>query len=605
MRLSEHYLNLLEKLSYSEVMVPQRVYINQISDHLFCTKRHAKHILKQLVEKQWVTWEVTPGRGNVSTLTFLLTADEIKVEIAKQLVLEGNYKKALQQMELVETQHKVVFHEWLNRQVGFTIETINQKELDVLRYPFYKCITNLDPANLFSRHDAHIVNQIFDTLLKYNPATQELKANLAFHWESMEQGKVWCFHLRKGVMFHNGRELTAEDVVYTFNRLRTMNQPHQDYTIYEMIQKIEIINKTVIQFVLDEANVLFPYYVAQYQTSILPNELFTKDPNAFLTSPIGTGPFKIAKHDDSSLILDAFNAYFGYRPHLDRIEIITLPELYPNQNELINHRFNLGDNKQKENWQKINRVEEGACYFTFNLNKKGIQQNADFRASLVHALNVKEIANDLEVESYKPAYSFFTSISETVKYDTFNPKLAQKLLKLSGYDGELINIYATQLRPGANHEEEALWLQSQWNRIGVKTEVKVIAIEELSNPCILQQAHIVVAGVSLSENVTLSLMKSYQIPTAFIVNMVGTEMGDVIEEKLNFLKRNEKSNRHLEILFEIENVLKNHYMLTFLHHRSHCVYVNVGSSLEGVEMTNYGRINYQKLWFNAVNSSEK
>lgn len=597
MKLSDHYLRLIEEISKKQVQISHKVTIQQISELLCFTQRHTKHILKQLAEKNWIKWDVSSGRGNKSSLTFLITQEELKVEIAKFFVEKGHYQKALDEIEMVNTNHKMEFHNWLNKQLGFSTEKRNDTELDILRYPFYKCIKNLDPAHVISRHDGHIVSHIFDTLVKFDSKENVLIPHLASHWETNDRGKTWTFYLRKGIRFHHGRELTAEDVQHTINRLQTLDEPYQDANVFKTITTVKVLRKTVVQFVLNEENYLFPYYLSHYQTNIIPLEIIHDDTKNFSTYPIGSGPFKIVKHDDTMLVLEAFDLYFKHRPHLDRVEILTLPNLYPNQNELINHWFNLGSPDQKENWQKINKTEEGASYLTLNLNKEGLLQKKTFREALSKALDIKNIANDLGHASYFPAYSFLTSESEKLDEDIYDLEKAVELLRETGYNGEVLQIFSTQLRPGANLEEEAQWIQKQWKRIGVNSEVKIIPIEELAKDQILKKADVIIAGIALSENTLLSLMKTYQTSTAFISNMVGPILLRDIQETLRQVQSQKLSQNLLDAFMNLECKLKDEYALFFLHHRSHSVFVNVGSSLEGVELSSYGRIDYRKLWF--------
>lgn len=597
MKLAEHYLHLYTRLSQSSPLKPIQTNIREITNIVCCTKRHTKYLLKQLNEKRWIKWDVSPGRGKISTLTFLLNDDELQLEIAKKLVQEEKYQKALEQLETVNTEYKEQFHQWLSGQLGYKIETRNHKELDVLRYPFYKAIKHLDPVSAFSRHEVHIINHIFDTLLKYNADEHRLEPHMAHAWEASDDGEVWTFYLKKGVKFHHGREVTADDVKQTIDRIISMKEAHRDFQMFNVVKEIIVLRRTVIQFVLTDRNYLFPHFLCNHLTSIIPIEIWQKDPHGFSQHPIGTGPFKMIKHDDTMMVLESFDDYFLSRPQLDRVEILTLPELYPKQNQLINYWYNLGHHEQKENWHKIERMEQGASYLTFNLFKDGITRDKIFRKSLSLALNTNRIHEDLGFSNYSPAYSLVPGKRKSSNKHTYNLEKAKKLLEESSYQGETINLFSTQLRPGANHEVEAHWIQKQWKRVGLNCEVQVIPIEELARPTVLQKADVVIAGVALSENTILSLVKTYQLSTAFINNMVGSHLAQIIEEKMSHLKIEKAPHKQLEVFIELEDLLRSHYSIVFIRHRTHSVNVNLGSSLEGVNLNSNGRVSYKDLWY--------
>jgi SgrR family transcriptional regulator len=599
MKLFEHYLHLQSTLSdqeeYTEVQVSFKITIEEIADVLCCTKRHAKFIIKQFLDMKWITWEVVRGRGKRSTLTFLRSKDDVIREQAKELVKQGKYHQAFEQLGSVSTPIKEEFHDWLHGQLGVMIERKNKKEIDVLRYPFFNALKSLDPAMTLSRHEGHLVEHLFDTLLRFDTEKEELQPHIAHYWEAQEGGRIWTFFLRKGVTFHHGREMTAEDVLQSIQRLKKMTEPHHDSWMFTSIKEMEIIRSTVVQFTLQEPDYLFPYYLCHSQASIIPIEIWGNDPELFSKKPIGTGPFKLVQHDNTMVVLEAYEPYFNGRAHLDRIEMLTLPELYPNNNQQIFYWLTKGDQEQK--WDKIDQVAQGASYISFNLNKAGPQQHLSFRKAIALALDLELMARELVQQKLSPAYSLLPVRSAAYQKKTYDPDKAKQLLQESGYIGDPITIYATELRKGADHKAEVYWIQAQLKKIGVRSHVEVLPIEDIAHPAILQQAHIVLSGVGLSQNTILSLMKTFQAPTAFIKNMVGEDWVNIIDTKMKEVKEERDRDKQMKILVELEEQLYQAYAIYFIRHRTYSVNVSQTSSLEGVSMNWSGRINYKDVWF--------
>jgi SgrR family transcriptional regulator len=596
MKLAEHYLHLHSKLETSKEYPSFLITIQEIADILCYTKRHAKNIVKSLDEHKWVSWDIVSGRGKRSRLTFLLSRDEVTKEVAKELVRQGKYHQALEQLSSVSPIIKERFHYWLQGQLGFRVELKDEKEIDVLRYPFYKAIISLDPARAQSRHEGHLVEHLFDTLLKYNGETGGVDPHLAHYWEECDGGRIWTFYLRKGVKFHHGREMTAHDVLETIQRLKSLEAPHLNAWMFNDIKEIKVVRSTTVQFILTKPNFLFPHYLCHSQTSIIPIEKWQEDEDQFSVQPVGTGPFKVVTHNDTMIVLEVYENYFKERAYLDRIEILSLPELSPKNKELINHWSSSESEKEKQEWHKVKQLEQGASYVSFNLMKEGVQQKVGFRKAISLAFDLDLMIVELG-QDYIPAYSFLSEQSATKGKKDFNSVLSKQLLKEVGYNGETINIYASELRKGADHSPEARWIQQQCEKIGVSTLIEVVPFSKLTQPETLKKADIIVSGVLLNQNLVLSLMRMFQTSIAFIYNMVGSQLAMEIERKLELVKQEKDRQEQLKILMELEEILRQNYTIIFLHHRYHSVNVNHNSSLEGVSLSELGRINYKDVWF--------
>jgi ABC-type transport system substrate-binding protein len=82
-------------------------------------------------------------------------------------------------------------------------------------------VATLDPAIGYDWQNWSMIKSLFDGLMDYVPGTTELRPGLAESYEISEDGMTFTFHLRSGVKFHNGREMTADDVKYSLDRVTT------------------------------------------------------------------------------------------------------------------------------------------------------------------------------------------------------------------------------------------------------------------------------------------------------------------------------------------------------------------------------------------------
>src|SRR6056297_2665002 len=116
-----------------------------------------------------------------------------------------------------------------------------------------------------------------------------LRPELAESYEGLDGGKSWAFTLRQGVEFHDGKTMTADDVIASVNYHRGENATSAAKGVLAGITDIRKDGDNVVIFELDSANADFPYLISDYHVLILPSEDGAIDPN----SGIGSGAYII------------------------------------------------------------------------------------------------------------------------------------------------------------------------------------------------------------------------------------------------------------------------------------------------------------------------
>jgi len=185
--------------------------------------------------------------------------------------------------------------------------------------------TNLYPNNRMGdaktgRHPYYLLDintrSAFNGLAYVN-SKLEVEPELATAWEPDKDLKVWDITLREGVKFHNGRDMSADDVISSFLF-------HQEKTSFaKQIVKIEKTGPFKVRMHLDAPNSEFPFILGEYQLMVMPAE-----PIATIgLSGIGTGPFRIVELDPKRrLIMERHEQYWrkGF-PYVDRLEVASTP----------------------------------------------------------------------------------------------------------------------------------------------------------------------------------------------------------------------------------------------------------------------------------------
>ena len=187
--------------------------------------------------------------------------------------------------------------------------------------------TNRDPAFASARADILINQQVYDWLVEVGDNSQ-LLPGLATAWDSTD-GKTWTFTLRSDVKFSNGTPFTADDVVYTFNRLRDAKVGSPLVSLLANVTAVTAVDSTHVQFTLKNANPEFPSDTADYHAAIL-----SKAVTEPATQWIGTGAFTIASYAaEDRAVLKKNPTYWNkdakgqQLPYLDEVDFIFSPDL--------------------------------------------------------------------------------------------------------------------------------------------------------------------------------------------------------------------------------------------------------------------------------------
>jgi oligopeptide transport system substrate-binding protein len=207
------------------------------------------------------------------------------------------------------------------------------------RRPLADDPSSLDPAMIVDQYGVAVGNQIFDGLVAFDAYLNVVPA-LAQSWAASRDGLVWTFHLRKGVQFHNGREMSAEDVVFSLSRLLdpavgSRNSPLLDKVkgaaefrvgTTKVLEGIKAIDRYTVEITLSEPFVPFISILGMAHTSIVPRDEVDRLGSDFGTAPVGTGPFRFLRWvRGQEILLETNKHYFEGRPTLDHVRFVIFP----------------------------------------------------------------------------------------------------------------------------------------------------------------------------------------------------------------------------------------------------------------------------------------
>lgn len=337
------------------------------------------------------------------------------------------------------------------------------------RRPLSNNPSTLDPALIADTYGFTVAQQLFDGLVQYDGSLTIIPA-IAQSWKGSRNGLSWTFQLRKGVKFHNGREVTTEDVVYSFTRILDPKTNSKAAEMFlkikgakefvegrtQTVQGLRATDRYTIHIELLEASAPFVANLAIGYAKIVPREVVEALGPAFGDHPAGTGPFRFSRwKKDEEIILEANRDYYGGRPYLDRLEYRIFPG---QQTDVMLKQFELGgledtfipsteiDRFQGNNkYQFVRRPTLGVRFLGFNTTH-GPLANRLVRQAFILAVDRERVAQDINKNRFKAAQGILPP--GTYGFDPqfhpypYDPERAKALLAKAGYpDGKGLPVF--------------------------------------------------------------------------------------------------------------------------------------------------------------------
>jgi peptide/nickel transport system substrate-binding protein len=341
------------------------------------------------------------------------------------------------------------------------------------------------------------------------------RPELATEWRRIDD-KTVELKLRQGVKFHNGAELTAEDVAFSFSKERMFadTQPSAGKTIYinetnpirnqgkdlppevpatarrywPALQGIEIVDKYTVRFVNGSPDVTMEGRLSTVASAIASRRGW-EDAKSYLDwarAPITTGPYRVADFKpDTYLIYVAHDDYWGGRPPLKQIRFVEVPEVASRINGLLSGEYQFACDIPPD---QISGIEKNAAFevqggtipnHRETVFDKNHPQLVDprVRRAFTHAIDRQAIVDSLwSGRTVVPAglqWDFYGDMF--VKGWTvpeYNPDMARQLLKEANYKGDAIP-YRLLDNYYTNQTATAQILVEMWNQVGLNVEIAI------------------------------------------------------------------------------------------------------------------------------------
>ena len=351
--------------------------------------------------------------------------------------------------------------------------------------------------------NADMVQLVYSGLFSYDERGR-IRENLAERYELVEEGKKYIVSLRRGVKWHDGRDFSADDVLFT---VRTLQDPAYKSPLRANWQGVEVSKEDEYRVVFSLKKAYFDF-LENLTVGILPKHVWEGiAPEKFALTdinlnPIGTGPFRVEgfKKDSNGVILSyelrSFQDYFEGAPFIQKLVLY----FYRSEDELLsayNRREVLGmSNVSSGRLSAVSEKKDVTVreliqprVFAVFLNEKKNVPLADerVRKALAFATDreaiVRQVLHGFGTQSFSlfsPIMNAYSSAGEAYQ---FRPDEAEKVLEEAGWK---VNSDGVREKNGVRLEfeistpnwseivETAHLLSEQWNRVGAHVSVRVL-----------------------------------------------------------------------------------------------------------------------------------
>lgn len=341
---------------------------------------------------------------------------------------------------------------------------------------------SLDPHAVNDVASSNVMTQIYGTLVQMDDKG-ELVPMLAESYKQIDD-LTYEFKLRKGVKFHNGEEMKASDVKFSFTRAAKA-APIAHIMGDIDTESFKMPDDYTISFKIKHPCTGFLPSLVHTGGSILSEKAVTSAGDKYAMNPVGTGPFKFVSWTKGDRVeLEKFNDFYGDKPKFNKMTIRVIPEPTNRTIELesggVDLAYEISSNDIKriqdnEKLQLLRVVDNSTQYLGFNNQKKPFN-DIKVRQAVSYAINTKSVVETVWKGVGKVAVG---PIGPNVKYSDkslqaheYNVQKAKELLKEAG----LPNGFKTTIWTNEKKERVDMTtiMQSQLKEVGIDAEIKIL-----------------------------------------------------------------------------------------------------------------------------------
>ena len=358
----------------------------------------------------------------------------------------------------------------------------------------------LNPVIANDSASGTINDQIFNGLVKYDKDIK-LIGDLAERWDVSPDGRTITFHLRRGVEWHDGAPFTAEDCLFTYQKLMDPKVATPYSSSYMDVAKANVVDKFTFRVTYKEP---FSPALESWSMGVIPKHLLDgKDLNTteFNRKPVGTGPYKLKEWiAGQKIVLEANDRYFEGRPNIDQYIYRVIPDSSTMFQELLSGGVDMmGLNplqylrksetrRIKENYRKFRYPANAFTYLGYNLASP-VFSDKKVRQALAYAIDRQSIIDGVLMGLGQPCTGPFSYVSwaynPKIRPYPYDPERAKRMLEEAGWknmnsdgvrekDGRPFQFTILTNQGNGERIKASEIMQQNFKKVGIDAKIRVM-----------------------------------------------------------------------------------------------------------------------------------
>ncbi len=313
-------------------------------------------------------------------------------------------------------------------------------------------VDSLDPATWSNGFTFHFGKSLFAAPLVQVDSNNVAQPHVAESFEPADGAKKWVFKIRKGVTFHDGRTLTADDVVNTINYHIGADSKSPAKSVLSSVTSVKSDGPDTVIFELTGGNADFPFLLSDYHLGIYPS----KDGKIDWEKGIGAGPYAIENFEPGVKIIAKRNPNYFKDTWFDSVEMLSIIDVAARTNAYLAgevHYINRADLKTIDMLKAAPDTElynvSGFAHYTAPMHCDASPfSDVNVRQALKFAINRQELVDKIlfgygstgNDNPISPAMKYAINPEPVYNYD---PEKAKSLLKKAGLENLKVDLSAS------------------------------------------------------------------------------------------------------------------------------------------------------------------
>lgn len=338
---------------------------------------------------------------------------------------------------------------------------------------------HLDPTSAAAGAiDSVLYHNVYEGLTRF-AEDGSIVPGLAESWDVSEDGTTYTFHLREGVTFHDGSEMTAEDVKFSLDRARAEESTNAQKPLFEGIEEVTVVDPQTVEITLGSPDGAFPFNMA-WGDAVIVNEATI---DTIKSDPVGTGPFRFGDWvQGDRLELTGYDDYWGEEPALDEVTFRFIADPTAAFSAMMAGDIdvfagypapeNLPQFESDPRFQVLVGSTEGETILAMN-NREAPLDDVKVREAIAHAVDRQAVIDGAmfgygtpigtHFAPHNPAYVDLTEMS------AYDPELSRQLLEEAGVEDLTLSL---KLPPPSYARRGGEIIASQLREVGIQTEIE-------------------------------------------------------------------------------------------------------------------------------------